>query len=83
MVQWLRLHALTAKGWGSICGQGTKILQVKGYKKKETLNVEFSDALGRLERPTLSRGGRVERWYCLILACLGILLQSLLPERLG
>ena len=54
MVQWLRLHALTAKGWGSIWGQGTKILQVKGYKKKKTLNIQFSDPLGRLERPTLS-----------------------------
>ena len=36
MVQWLGLWAFTAKGPGSIPGQGTKILQVSqcGQKKK-------------------------------------------------
>ena len=36
-VQWLGLQALTAKGAGSIPGQGTKILQATqpGQKKKK------------------------------------------------
>ena len=33
-VQWLRLHAFTAKGMSSIPGQGTKILQAVQYGQK-------------------------------------------------
>ena len=35
MVQWLRLHASTAVGIGSIPGQGTKILHAIWPKKKK------------------------------------------------
>ena len=35
MVQWLGLHAVTAKGPGLIPGQGIKILQSKKKKKKK------------------------------------------------
>ena len=32
-VQWLRLHASSARGTGSICGQGTKIPHATGVAK--------------------------------------------------
>ena len=35
-VQWLGLHAFTAKGMGSIPGQGTKIPQATQYSKNKT-----------------------------------------------
>ena len=35
MVKWLELHALTAKGKGSIPGQGTKIPQATQSNKKK------------------------------------------------
>ena len=36
MIQWLRFHAFTAEGLGSIPGWGTKILQAaRGAAKKE------------------------------------------------
>ena len=43
MVQWLRFCTLTAKGLGSIPGQGTKIPQAvwpktRKKKKKDTIN---------------------------------------------
>ena len=37
MVQCLRLHALTAKGLGSIPGWGTKILQAMRHGKKKNI----------------------------------------------
>ena len=37
VVQWLRLHASTAEGLGSIPGQGTKIPHAVWYGQKETL----------------------------------------------
>ena len=39
MVQWLRLHASTAGGLGSIPGQGTKILQALWHGKKKNSKV--------------------------------------------
>ena len=39
MVQWLRLHASTARGLGSITGQGTKILQALWHGKKKNNKV--------------------------------------------
>ena len=42
MIQWLRLGALTAMGWGSIPGQGTKIPQAVGYGQKEKKKRFFS-----------------------------------------
>ena len=46
-VQWLGLHALTAKGPGSIPGQGTRILQDKwcgplSLKNPASKKVRFS-----------------------------------------
>ena len=35
MAQWLRLHASTAGGAGSIAGGGTKIPRAKPYGKKK------------------------------------------------
>ena len=35
MVQWLELCAFTAKGWDSVPGRRTKILQVKGFDQKK------------------------------------------------
>ena len=60
-VQWLRLHAFTAKGTGSIPGQRTKIPQAawcsqKRKRKKE--NDEKEDIKGnRGERKGSQQGG--------------------------
>ena len=39
-IQWLRLHAPIARGWGLILGQGTKILQAAPHGQKKKLNTQ-------------------------------------------
>ena len=55
MIQWLRLCASTARGAGSIPGQGTKILHGMGYappqKKLVTAATRKEDQRGSWSRP--------------------------------
>ena len=39
-IQWLRLHAPIARGWGLILGQGTKMLQAVPHGQKKKLNTQ-------------------------------------------
>ena len=50
MVQWLRLHAFTAEGFGSISGQGTKILQAtqRSQKKKKHLDTSVEIVVNKM-----------------------------------
>lgn len=56
-IQWLRLHASTPRGAGSIPGWGTKIPHASGLKKKKQNLGSFLEAslpLGGFFSPTLS-----------------------------
>ena len=60
MVQWLGLHASTAKGASLVPGWGTKILNAtrpkKKKKKKKKINIMFGQKLTGMGQPPTGSG---------------------------